>query len=137
MNLPDWLPAQAWSEYLKMRVRIKRPATEYAQQLAISKLERLRLDGEDVSAVLDQSTFNSWQGLFAVKKNQRDEADEITPAWVQFRACIRSNQMPDNPRLRSVIADYGGLNCLGARTMFELDRLRGDFDRLWKIAGAH
>ena len=65
--IPDWLPAEAWAEYLKMRRRIRKPMTEYAQRLAIAKLGRLREIGENIQAVLDQSTFRDWAGLFPVK----------------------------------------------------------------------
>jgi len=66
--LPDWIPKEAWSEFVKMRTKIKHPLTEYAMKLAINKLAELRDEGNDPQAVLDQSTFNSWQGLFAVKE---------------------------------------------------------------------
>ncbi|MES3022765.1 MAG: hypothetical protein V4857_14405 [Pseudomonadota bacterium] len=65
--LPDWLPAEAWAEYLAMRKKNKRPMTPYAEKLAIGKLTEFRANGQDVQAVLEQSIFNSWQGLFAVK----------------------------------------------------------------------
>ncbi len=65
--LPDWLPADAWNGYLEMRSKIKKPLTERARDLAITKLETLKQQGEDLAAVLDQSTYHNWQGLFAVK----------------------------------------------------------------------
>lgn len=67
MNLPDWIPAEAWAGYVEMRKKIKKPlATDRAIKLAINTLERLKAEGQDVEAVLDQSTMNSWQGLFPV-----------------------------------------------------------------------
>lgn len=63
--LPDWIPAEAWAGYVEMRKAIKKPLkTDRAINLAINTLERLRADGNDPGAVLDQSTLHGWQGLF-------------------------------------------------------------------------
>lgn len=66
-DLPDWVPAEAWAEFLKMRKTIKKPLTEYAAKLVIKKLQQLILAGQDPQEVLDQSILNGWQGIFAVK----------------------------------------------------------------------
>jgi len=65
--LPDWVPPDAWRAFVEMRVKIKKPMTDYAKQLAVSDLGRLRDEGQDVRAVIDQSVLKSWQGFFAVK----------------------------------------------------------------------
>lgn len=72
--LPDWLPADAWAGYLEMRKKIRKPMTDRAVQLAINTLDKLRGEGQDVGAVLDQSTMNSWQGLFAIAERRADPA---------------------------------------------------------------
>ena len=73
-ELPEWMPSEAWDEYVKMRIKIKRPLTIYAMKLAVGKLDKLRQMGEDVQGVLDQSTFNSWQGLFEVHGEENGRA---------------------------------------------------------------
>lgn len=50
-----------------MRKLIKKPASEYAQKLAINRLAELAAQGHTPSAVLEQSIFNCWQGLFEVR----------------------------------------------------------------------
>ncbi|KAF0218811.1 MAG: hypothetical protein FD174_2594 [Geobacteraceae bacterium] len=50
-----------------MRARIKKQLSAHAMQLAVDKLETLMAQGHDPAAVLNQSTFNNWQGLFALK----------------------------------------------------------------------
>lgn len=67
--LPDWLPKEAWSGFLEMRRRIRAPMTPRAMTLAIRQLEELRQRGHDPTAILDQSTQNSWKGLFEPKGN--------------------------------------------------------------------
>ncbi|MFH1784137.1 MAG: hypothetical protein ABH868_04495, partial [bacterium] len=64
-----------WNEYLQMRKAIKKPATEKAQDLAIAKLTTLHEQGENINAVIEQSIFNNWQGLFPVKKNGKAQED--------------------------------------------------------------
>lgn len=67
--LPSWIPENVFKEYLKMRKSIGKPlSTDYAIELAINKLEELREQGQDITAVLNQSILNSWQGLFTVKQ---------------------------------------------------------------------
>jgi Helix-turn-helix domain len=68
-QLPEWLPANAWNSYLEMRLKVRKPlVTQRGFAQAINKLDKLRQEGHDPSAVLDQSIFNSWQGLFPVKQ---------------------------------------------------------------------
>lgn len=57
--------ATAWDEYLKMRVSIKKKATFKAQELALMKLHKHNVS--TATAMLEQSIFNSWQGIFELK----------------------------------------------------------------------
>jgi hypothetical protein len=64
---PDWVPLQAWNDYMDMRREIKKPMTEKAQILAFKKLAKLKARGHPPEEVLNQSVMNSYQGLFEVK----------------------------------------------------------------------
>jgi len=68
VSLPDWLPLEAWSEFLKMRNSVKPSLTEHGKKLLIQKLTKLRDAGEDPAAILEASIENSWRGLFPVRK---------------------------------------------------------------------
>jgi hypothetical protein len=90
--LPNWIPADAWAGYVEMRVSIKKPLkTERAINLAINTLERLQADGNDPGAVLDQSTMNGWQGLFAVRVQRRG-----LPKQVESRLGIKGQATANN-----------------------------------------
>lgn len=90
--LPNWIPQDAWAGYVEMRVAIKKPLkTERAINLAINTLDRLRADGNDPAAVLDQSTLNSWQGLFAVRVERRG-----LPRQVESRLGIKGQATANN-----------------------------------------
>ena len=71
VELPDWLPLEQWQAYLEMRQRIRKPATPYAQNMAIAKLSELREQGQHPAAVLGQAIMNSWQGIFPLKEHVR------------------------------------------------------------------
>jgi hypothetical protein len=65
--LPEWIPKEPWEAYLAMRVKIRRPLTDY--QMAVDKLRKIMNTGGGATAadILNQSVFNSWQGLFPLK----------------------------------------------------------------------
>lgn len=65
--IPDWVPKDAWAGFVEMRKKIRAPLTGRAIKITIIKLADLHAAGEDPGAVLDQSTANSWKGVFPVK----------------------------------------------------------------------
>ena len=67
---------QAFCDYAEMRRQIKKPMTERAVSLAMKKLKELsavpfsdEMDNDLAIKILEQSTMNSWLGLFAIKDN--------------------------------------------------------------------
>lgn len=72
-DLPDWLPLDAWAGFLEMRKASGKKPTARAIELLIAKLDKLRSDGNDPGAVLDQSTERNWQGIFEVKADGRNQ----------------------------------------------------------------
>ena len=74
-ELPDWIPADAWDDYVDMRKAIKKPLrTAGGMRASVKTLDRLRAGGSDPRAVLEQSTAASWQGLFEVKGERKTGA---------------------------------------------------------------
>lgn len=65
--LPDWINENDWNDFLQMRKKIRKPATERAQSLIINKLEKMHNSGSDANAILNQSTMNCWQDVFELK----------------------------------------------------------------------
>lgn len=70
--IPDWIQPGDWKDYSDMRQKIRKPMTDRAKKLAVATLEKLKAEGHDPKAVLQQSVFNSWQGLFAPKGNSNE-----------------------------------------------------------------
>ncbi len=73
-DLPDWVPREEWAGFKAMRVRIKKPLTQRAEKMALDDLARLRAEGQDPVAVLRQSEFHCWMGLFPVRGDDRNGA---------------------------------------------------------------
>lgn len=66
----EWIDEEAWNGFMEMRRAIKKPMTERAISMLIHRLERLKQNGHDVNACLDQSTFHSWQDVYPLKDTE-------------------------------------------------------------------
>jgi hypothetical protein len=64
--LPDWLPLEPWEAWLEVRKKNRAPNTPRALRLAITELAKLKASGQDVVAVLEQSTLRGWRGIFPI-----------------------------------------------------------------------
>jgi hypothetical protein len=62
---------QRLRDFLEMRKAIKKPMTDRAKSELLTKLDKLASTDEEKIAILDQSIFNSWQGVFALKQDNR------------------------------------------------------------------
>jgi uncharacterized protein YdaU (DUF1376 family) len=62
--LPDWLPKESWDAWLEVRKKNRAPNTQRALDLALRELERLKGQGHDPAAVLENATMRGWRGLF-------------------------------------------------------------------------
>ena len=61
-----------WNGYMEMRKKIRKPITDSPITLAINTLDKLRNEGQSPAAILDQSTLNSWQGLFSIQERHSE-----------------------------------------------------------------
>jgi hypothetical protein len=68
--LPEWLPAEAWKDWLEVRTKAKAPNTNRALTLALGELTALRDAGNDPRAVLERATVKGWKSLYPVKSDQ-------------------------------------------------------------------
>jgi uncharacterized protein YdaU (DUF1376 family) len=68
LSLPAWLAPEIWQAWVDYRRGIKARLTLKAAELCIDKLEKLRSEGNDPQAVIEQSIMSGkWTGLFEVK----------------------------------------------------------------------
>lgn len=61
--------AEALEAFAEMRKTIKKPLTARAKQMILNKLGKLATDEETQIAILNQSTMNSWQGVFPLSQD--------------------------------------------------------------------
>lgn len=67
VDIPDWIPGEAWARWVSHRRAIKAPMTADAAALTIRQLDKFRRAGDPPVAVIDQSILNGWRGLFALR----------------------------------------------------------------------
>lgn len=67
----------ALKEFLKMRKSIKKPMTDRAMALLLNKLDKLGKSDNEKIEILNQSIFNSWQGVFELKKRVIENSKTI------------------------------------------------------------
>jgi DNA-binding transcriptional ArsR family regulator len=74
VTVPDWMDRSLWQQFLEHRRFIKAPMTEVAKRRAITTLAKLRDEGHEPEAVLNQSIVNGWKGVFPVKQHSGSES---------------------------------------------------------------
>lgn len=70
VDLPEWLDKSLWEEFVQFRKEMKKPMTELIQKKTVTRLDKMRSEGQNVEDVLNQSMANGWQGIFEVKSNK-------------------------------------------------------------------
>lgn len=68
--LPEEIPKMQWDAWIEARTKARKSPTDFAKRLAVSKLLELAERGHHPAAVLAQSAFNGWAGLFPLKENK-------------------------------------------------------------------
>lgn len=72
--LPDWIPKETWEDFEDMRKSSCRPLTDRSRQLTVDALVKLKDQGEDVVACLNQSVQKGYPGVYPVSRNDRKES---------------------------------------------------------------
>lgn len=69
MELPDYIDAEIWAEWIAYRREDKKkPASERSQKMTLTKLEKLYLQGYDVNALIQHAIELEWQGVYPVEE---------------------------------------------------------------------
>ena len=71
---------KAWKDFKEMRRKIKKPMTEKAEEMLLNNLNKLSDDYKEQVAILNQSIFHCWQGVFPLKGDPQD--DENQPKYI-------------------------------------------------------
>ena len=83
--LPDWIPVDAWEKFVAMRKGMRAPLTSHGCDIAVQHLEKMRKEGHDIRAVLEQSVMRSWRGLFPPSDSGKGAQP---PKHDEFAGCL-------------------------------------------------
>lgn len=67
----------AFKDFSDMRNKIKKPLTERAKQMLLNRLNDLSEDENTQIRILDQSTLNSWQNVYPLKEEKKEEKPPV------------------------------------------------------------
>jgi hypothetical protein len=70
-ELPSCLDHKTWEAYREMRVKNKKPMTDYARDIVIRKLVKWADAGYDVNAILENSITGNWTDVYEPKEKPR------------------------------------------------------------------
>lgn len=85
--------------FVEFRNKIKKPMTERAIQLLITKLNKLSPDINTQIEIINQSILNGWQGIFPLNNtNKTTTRQEAVPRWMQNRGMQRDNDFEATER---------------------------------------
>ena len=69
--LPQGLNSKLWEDFKDHRKALQAKMTLNAEKLALSKLRRFLVAGEDPQAIVEQSIEMGWKGLFAINNGSK------------------------------------------------------------------
>lgn len=69
IELPNWLPEINWNDFVEFRKFIKKPMTDKAKQLMLSKLQKIKDNGYDPILAMNTSIANNWSDIYEPKSN--------------------------------------------------------------------
>ena len=105
LTLPDWLPQSAWADWHAFR-NTRKGWTYKARELSLAKLTKLRTQGHDPTAVIEQSIERGWTGLFEPKDEtggNHDHANRSAGSRTSVVERIKANNAAADERERRVI----------------------------------
>ena len=82
-EIPPWLDAEAWDNFVEFRKGKKAALSDLAITLMFKNLDKLRKGGHDPVEVIEQSIMNNWTGVFPIKnfENGKTEVKDYN-VWV-------------------------------------------------------
>lgn len=106
--LPGYIDPEVWAAYVQMRKEKgkRAPFTDFAAKLILTKLDRLKAQGNPPNEVLAESIMNGWSGVFALKHIQAPQAaahvvkPDDTQRYLSELEAHKPRPMPEHLRRR-------------------------------------
>ena len=70
-ELPKSVTTELWSDFVDHRKALKKPMTDKAVSMMVSKLAKLEADGHSAADALSESIIHGWQGVFTPRFGDR------------------------------------------------------------------
>ena len=77
--LPEWINKDQWKAFKEMRVKLKKPMTQRAEELMIERLKKLKSEGHSVKKLLDKSIRKSWQDVYPDDDTKEKDQSNYCP----------------------------------------------------------
>lgn len=95
-QIPDFVPTADWQNYVEMRAKIRKPMTARAIGMAFTKLAELQAEGHSPAEVLQNSVFNSYQGLFPPSQPKGNKNDQRSKWDTAAEEILKKRALRDN-----------------------------------------
>jgi hypothetical protein len=115
--LPAWIPQETWDAFVEMRKKtLKKPPTDFALNLILRELFKLRDQGHDPLACLEQSIINGWCDVYALKakKAERVSSSEVS----RTKAALQADELTARGIEKEALAE----NARKLRERFHLNK---------------
>jgi hypothetical protein len=66
LEIPPFINKKTWGDFIEMRMKLEPQPTKKDLEYILKTLNKLKEDGDDPNAVLEQSIMNGWKGVFAL-----------------------------------------------------------------------
>ncbi len=76
--LPEWVPVEAWKDYLEHRSKFKPPMTDRAKELLIMRVAKLADKGHSPEKLLNKSIEKGWKDVYEGDDTLRDNFKKPT-----------------------------------------------------------
>lgn len=103
VELPEWLDADLWAEWVEFRKQLKKPIkTKKGITETLNNLAEFRANGHLPEIVIRQSIANEWQGLFEPKKTGSQVSSNIDYEGAFYRLVLQGGE-PQNEAERKAL----------------------------------
>ena len=84
--LPDWIPLEAWKEWLTNRQKLRAVNSERALNSLIVKLDFCRTQGYNIESVIDEAIMKGWKSIEVDWLKTKPTSSTLL-ARVEYDAC--------------------------------------------------
>ena len=89
---------KALKDFKTMRNKIKKPLTKRAEDMLLTSLNQLSKDEQEQVAILNQSIFHCWQGVYALKNKPAD--DETQPRYIPKKEPVLTREQIERNKVK-------------------------------------